>query len=163
MKLLEIISGDKLGRPNRGRMRVQKVENLNRVLDFLKRKKIKVRELLNQKNASSSLSRRRQIGHTEYSDRFVEKRGRVYNKCFIKNSQKLIHERALEKFPFPYQRAVHPCTYLYCLLQNGFLVTKKRLTLIRISLRGRNYILNNVLKFSWKILVRKIFWIGTNV
>lgn len=40
MKLLEIISGDKLGKPNRGRMRVHKIENLNRVLDYLKKKRI---------------------------------------------------------------------------------------------------------------------------
>lgn len=42
MKLLEIISGEKLGKPNRGRMRVQKIENLNTSLDFLKRKRIQV-------------------------------------------------------------------------------------------------------------------------
>ena len=29
-RFLEIISGEKLGKPNRGRMRVQKIENLNR-------------------------------------------------------------------------------------------------------------------------------------
>lgn len=40
MKLLEIISGDKLGKPNRGRMRVHKIENLNRVLEYLKKKRI---------------------------------------------------------------------------------------------------------------------------
>lgn len=45
MKLLEIISGDKLGKPNRGRMRVQKVENLNKVLDFLKKKKIQLENI----------------------------------------------------------------------------------------------------------------------
>lgn len=38
MKLLEIISSEKLGKPNRGRMRVHKIENLNRVLAFLKHK-----------------------------------------------------------------------------------------------------------------------------
>lgn len=43
MKLLEIISGEKLGKPNRGRMRVQKIENLNKTLDFLKKKRIQVR------------------------------------------------------------------------------------------------------------------------
>lgn len=42
MKLLEIISGEKLGKPNRGRMRVQKIENLNKTLDFLKKKRIQV-------------------------------------------------------------------------------------------------------------------------
>ncbi|KAK7105089.1 spectrin beta chain, non-erythrocytic 5-like isoform X3 [Littorina saxatilis] len=35
MKLLEIISGEKLGKPNKGILRVQKVENLNRCLKFL--------------------------------------------------------------------------------------------------------------------------------
>ncbi len=45
MKLLEIISGDKLGKPNRGRMRVHKVENLNRVLEFLKRKRIQLENI----------------------------------------------------------------------------------------------------------------------
>lgn len=42
MKFLEIISGEKLGKPNRGRMRVQKIENLNRCLEFLKHKRIQV-------------------------------------------------------------------------------------------------------------------------
>ena len=35
MKLLEIISGEKLGQPNKGILRVQKVENLNKCLKFL--------------------------------------------------------------------------------------------------------------------------------
>jgi spectrin beta len=35
MKLLEIISGENLGRPNKGVLRVQKVENVNRCLVFL--------------------------------------------------------------------------------------------------------------------------------
>ncbi|GMT09275.1 hypothetical protein PFISCL1PPCAC_572, partial [Pristionchus fissidentatus] len=42
MKLLEIISGEKLGKANRGKMRVQKIENLNKSIDFLKRKKIQL-------------------------------------------------------------------------------------------------------------------------
>ncbi|KAK6758912.1 hypothetical protein RB195_016254 [Necator americanus] len=45
MKLLEIISGEKLGKPNRGRMRVQKIENLNKSLDFLKRKRIQLENI----------------------------------------------------------------------------------------------------------------------
>ncbi|GMS78986.1 hypothetical protein PENTCL1PPCAC_1161 [Pristionchus entomophagus] len=45
MKLLEIISGDKLGKPNRGKMRVQKIENLNKSIDFLKRKKIQLENI----------------------------------------------------------------------------------------------------------------------
>lgn len=35
MKLLEIISGENLGRPNKGVLRVQKMENVNRCLQFL--------------------------------------------------------------------------------------------------------------------------------
>ena len=38
MKLLEIISGENLGKPNKGLLRVQKVENLNRCLKFLSTK-----------------------------------------------------------------------------------------------------------------------------
>lgn len=45
MKFLEIISGEKLGKPNRGRMRVQKVENLNKCLDFLKYKRIQLENI----------------------------------------------------------------------------------------------------------------------
>lgn len=35
LKLLEIISGEKLGKPNNGRMRVHKIENVNKSLAFL--------------------------------------------------------------------------------------------------------------------------------
>lgn len=35
LKLLEIISGEKLGKPNSGRMRVHKIENVNKSLAFL--------------------------------------------------------------------------------------------------------------------------------
>jgi len=35
MKLLEIISGEKLGKPNAGKMRVHKIENVNKCLAFL--------------------------------------------------------------------------------------------------------------------------------
>ncbi|KFD52473.1 hypothetical protein M513_06670 [Trichuris suis] len=45
LKLLEIISGDKLGKANRGRMRVHKIENLNRVLEYLKRKRIQLENI----------------------------------------------------------------------------------------------------------------------
>ena len=38
MKLLEIISGENLGKPNKGILRVQKAENLNRCLTFLRTK-----------------------------------------------------------------------------------------------------------------------------
>uniref|UniRef100_A0A915EMN4 Spectrin beta chain n=1 Tax=Ditylenchus dipsaci TaxID=166011 RepID=A0A915EMN4_9BILA len=45
LKFLEIISGEKLGKPNRGRMRVQKIENLNKCLEFLKHKKIQLENI----------------------------------------------------------------------------------------------------------------------
>ena len=35
LKLLEIISGEKLGKPNNGKMRVHKIENVNKCLTFL--------------------------------------------------------------------------------------------------------------------------------
>ena len=35
LKLLEIISGEKLGKPNEGIMRVHKIENVNKCLAFL--------------------------------------------------------------------------------------------------------------------------------
>lgn len=40
LKLLEIISGEKLGKPNNGKMRVHKVENVNKSLAFLQTKKV---------------------------------------------------------------------------------------------------------------------------
>ena len=38
MKLLEIISGEKIGKPNKGVLRVQKMENVSRCLTFLSTK-----------------------------------------------------------------------------------------------------------------------------
>jgi spectrin beta len=35
MKLLEIISSEKLGKPNSGQMRVHQIENVNKSLSFL--------------------------------------------------------------------------------------------------------------------------------
>ena len=35
MRLLEIISGERLGKPNSGKMRVHKIENVNKCLAFL--------------------------------------------------------------------------------------------------------------------------------
>lgn len=46
IKFLEIISGEKLGKPHRGRMRVHKIENLNKCLAFLKYKRIQVKLLM---------------------------------------------------------------------------------------------------------------------
>lgn len=43
MKLLEIISGEYLGKPNKGKLRVQKIENLNRCLNFLHTKVTKLK------------------------------------------------------------------------------------------------------------------------
>jgi spectrin beta len=40
MRLLEIISGEKLGKPNAGKMRVHKIENVNKCLAFLHTKVI---------------------------------------------------------------------------------------------------------------------------
>ncbi|CAG0898069.1 unnamed protein product [Darwinula stevensoni] len=38
LKLLEILSGERLPKPNNGRMRVQMIDNLNICLNFIKRK-----------------------------------------------------------------------------------------------------------------------------
>ncbi len=38
LKLLEIISGEELGKPNNERMRVHKIENVNKSLAFLRTK-----------------------------------------------------------------------------------------------------------------------------
>ena len=48
MKLLEIISGEKIGKPNKGVLRVQKMENVSRCLTFLSTKVCKA--LLGLKN-----------------------------------------------------------------------------------------------------------------
>ena len=42
MRLLEIISGEKLGKPNSGKMRVHKIENVNKCLAFLHTKVRKI-------------------------------------------------------------------------------------------------------------------------
>ena len=46
LKLLEIISGEKLAKPNNGRMRVHKIENVNKSLAFL-HTKVKLRMQVN--------------------------------------------------------------------------------------------------------------------
>jgi spectrin beta len=38
IKLLEAISGEKLGKPNQGKMKVHKIENVNRALAFVQSK-----------------------------------------------------------------------------------------------------------------------------
>ncbi|OQR66979.1 spectrin beta chain, partial [Tropilaelaps mercedesae] len=40
LKLLEIISGERLGKPNNGKMRVHKIENVNKALTFLHTKSL---------------------------------------------------------------------------------------------------------------------------
>jgi len=47
LKLLEIISGEKLGKPNNGKMRVHKIENVNKSLAFLHTKVSHTRPLSN--------------------------------------------------------------------------------------------------------------------
>ena len=46
LKLLEIISSEKLGRPNNGRMRVHQIENVNRSLAFLHTKVVTLPHLV---------------------------------------------------------------------------------------------------------------------
>nr|CAD7572394.1 unnamed protein product [Timema californicum] len=48
LKLLEIISGEKLGKPNNGKMRVHRVENVNKSLAFLHTKNSSVEPLAKQ-------------------------------------------------------------------------------------------------------------------
>lgn len=51
LKLLEIISGEKLGKPNNGKMRVHKIENVNKSLAFLHTKvSLLVLFIFNQKH-----------------------------------------------------------------------------------------------------------------
>ena len=38
IKLLETISGEKLGKPNQGKLKVHKVENVNKALAFIQSK-----------------------------------------------------------------------------------------------------------------------------
>ena len=38
IRLLEIISGERIGKPNQGRLKVHKIENVNKVLAFLQTK-----------------------------------------------------------------------------------------------------------------------------
>ncbi|KAK1130635.1 hypothetical protein K0M31_018753 [Melipona bicolor] len=50
LKLLEIISGERLAKPNNGRMRVHKIENVNKSLAFLHTKKYMSRDFLHVPN-----------------------------------------------------------------------------------------------------------------
>jgi spectrin beta len=38
IKLLEVISNEKLGKPNQGKLKVHKIENVNRALSFIQSK-----------------------------------------------------------------------------------------------------------------------------
>ena len=57
MKLLEIISGENLGKPNKGILRVQKAENINRCLTFLRTKVCQISYILNYKETHQPLFR----------------------------------------------------------------------------------------------------------
>lgn len=50
LKLLEIISSEKLGKPNSGRMRVHKIENVNKSLAFL-HTKVRMKEMCDRERA----------------------------------------------------------------------------------------------------------------
>lgn len=54
LKLLEIISSEKLGKPNSGRMRVHKIENVNKSLAFLH---TKVRHVSRRRSSRCRLRR----------------------------------------------------------------------------------------------------------
>ncbi|XP_063958759.1 spectrin beta chain, non-erythrocytic 5-like isoform X1 [Lytechinus pictus] len=45
MRLLEVISGESVGRPNHGKLRVQKMENINKALRFLSSKKVRLESI----------------------------------------------------------------------------------------------------------------------
>lgn len=53
LKLLEIISSEKLGKPNSGRMRVHKIENVNKSLAFLHTKVSTTREREKERGSAS--------------------------------------------------------------------------------------------------------------
>ena len=38
IKLLEVISGEKLGKPNQGKLKLHKIENVNKALSFIQTK-----------------------------------------------------------------------------------------------------------------------------
>lgn len=42
MLLLEVISGERLAKPERGKMRVHKISNVNKALDFIASKGVKL-------------------------------------------------------------------------------------------------------------------------
>lgn len=56
LKLLEIISGERLAKPNNGRMRVHKIENVNKSLAFLHTKVMCIPEMACVFSFSLSLS-----------------------------------------------------------------------------------------------------------
>ncbi|XP_071480964.1 spectrin beta chain-like [Diadema antillarum] len=45
MRLLEVLSGESVGRPNHGKLRVQKMENINKALKFLSSKKVRLESI----------------------------------------------------------------------------------------------------------------------
>ena len=44
IKLLEVISSEKLGKPNKGKLKVHKIENVNKALNFIQSKNVKIKE-----------------------------------------------------------------------------------------------------------------------
>ena len=58
MLLLEVISGETLARPDRGKMRFHKIANVNKALDFIASKGVKLVSIgAEGKNLNSSLKR----------------------------------------------------------------------------------------------------------
>ena len=80
MKLLEIISGETLGRPNKGVLRVQKVENVNRCLVFLRTKVGTTFSVAS--NMVVSMTQRSLIYWLAFCQQFVE--------CIMKHSSQVV-------------------------------------------------------------------------
>lgn len=66
LKLLEIISGEKLGKPNNGKMRVHKIENVNKSLAFLHTKVSQFFLFFNQKTHLVPSSNNQKTSYLEF-------------------------------------------------------------------------------------------------
>lgn len=77
LKLLEIISSEKLGKPNSGRMRVHKIENVNKSLAFLHTKV----SILWEKQKRESMRQREKMKEREKERESVVKSLRICRKC----------------------------------------------------------------------------------
>lgn len=84
LKLLEIISGEKLGKPNNGRMRVHKIENVNKSLAFL-HTKVSPRDSLIRKSSKK---------YHRLGEISLEMSVSLFESLFIPNSHSLIHSLA---------------------------------------------------------------------